>query len=137
MDCAGGRASSLRQGLNLSLALPGWDQCRRALGNRQDRGVRIGGDDHRHHRCVCDAQSFDPPHPELGVDDGLLVGAHAAGTHGVKVGACRCVNVCTASVVVERIGIRAERWSPPSGERFRVGELLGPPHARHHQVKVT
>ncbi len=57
------------------------DQVGGALGDHQHRGVDVAADQVGHHGGVDDAQALGAMHPQLGVDDGPVIGrqAHPAG----------------------------------------------------------
>ena len=46
------------------------------LGDHDRRRIGVAGDDRRHDRGVDDPQPFDAVNPQLGVDNGSLIGAH-------------------------------------------------------------
>jgi hypothetical protein len=98
-------------------------------------GLGVPADDVGHHRGIRDAESLHTANPQLFVDDGCLVRAHAGG----------------ADRVVERVGCRFERdgvplgalkgirsfWSEevrPGGrlQRGRLEDVLADSEAGHH-----
>src|SRR5262245_51862753 len=70
------------------------------------------------------------------VDNRQWVRAHAAGTHGMKVGACGGPNVCPARRVVLHIDVGREYRTPPAGKHFRAGYLMSATHPGDHQVEI-
>src|SRR6185369_11273233 len=80
----------------------------------------VGADDGRHDGGVDDAQALDAVHPQVGVDHGLVAGAHRAGPDRVVGGAA--VGLDELDVVV----LGAQRALP--------GQVLGLDVAGHRRL---
>ena len=55
------------------------DKLRRSFGDHDGRRIGVAAGDHRHDRCIGDAQAVDAAHLQPRVDYSVTVGSHLAG----------------------------------------------------------
>src|SRR5205823_3177855 len=89
------------------------DEVCRAFGDGVDGGVGIGGGGGGHHGGVGHPESADAAHAQLGVNDGVRVGADAAGSPRVGVGPEVPSQVCAQAAVVIHVGAGQHFFAAP------------------------